>query len=180
MIEQRDILVLLANLSVVIAGFSGIVVAYVRKQGKEWDERDQFLLQVMLICCFLIFVFSLLPLTVVLFHVPEPLIWSVISVVLAAAVISTDIWIIRRVNKLGEKVREELNHPVPLLTIALVSDVVITIALFFNALNVQSVGIYVTVLIWFIIETFVSYLRLLGFARVNIDEDSKKKQNQGG
>ncbi len=72
--EASDQLVLLAELGIAYAGFLAIFLAFTRQQG-AFSAPDEVRVRAMILSSFLAVFGAVAPLSLVLFSIPEPLLW---------------------------------------------------------------------------------------------------------
>ena len=83
-VDHQDLLQTLAEVSVALAGFSGVVTVFGRRHTGEWDSADRLHLSFMLETSFAVLFLSLLPFALLAVELSPRSTWTIMSGVLAA------------------------------------------------------------------------------------------------
>ena len=160
-VEHNDILLTAAEVSISLAGFTGIIVIFARGRG-VWSTVDRFRIKAALGGSVGAAFLALLPSALILLELEGATLWRVSSGLFIAYVVSVGIWQLPDARQLSEEDIDTLKEPgrMFLLTIGWTTIVV-------HAANVvgvgmpPQVGIYFLGLFLFMIQAAFLFLRIV-------------------
>ncbi len=121
--DTSEFLLTIANLSIALIAFSTIVVALRQMTGGGLSEFQLLVVITFSVCGFSALFFSLLPILLVFFGVPESLLWRISNPLLAAAIVSTHIWYFTNRRRVAPRrkfnVTNQINRAIMLVALIL-------------------------------------------------------------
>ncbi len=162
-VDYQDLLLTLAEVSVALAGFSGVVTVFGRRRTGEWDPADRLHLSFMLETSLAALFLSILPFALLAAEVSPRSTWTVMSGVMAAFLVVADGAAIYRYRRLSSDQRMELGR---IYGIAMtLGDSSVVVLQLFNVFSAQEFFPYLIGLMWLLFGCALSFVRLLGFFR---------------
>ncbi len=153
--EHTETLTILAEVAIVIAGFAGVVSVF--RFGRHEDEgqnkSERWMLLTLIFTGVEIAAFALLPLVLNGYSIDEVQIWSISSVVLALAYILTDFVLLRWREKIPEQFRPITSFSDRVIWMG---DMILITLLLANVW-IESPGIYLTALFYWILQGMYIY-----------------------
>jgi hypothetical protein len=133
---NESILYTLAEVSVSLAGFSGVVVAFRLRGIQGWSPTELRVLWLLIGDSFLILLFSLLPIPLALANWSQDALWGFCNALLGLSFIVIDLFVFRAERRDRAK-RQHITVPVisPILYALMIAAVGMGIALLLSALN---------------------------------------------
>ena len=162
-VDHQDLLQTLAEVSVALAGFSGVVTVFGRRHTGEWDPADRLTLSFMLETSLAALFLSLLPLALLAAELSPRSTWIVMSGVLAAFLVVVDGAAISRYRRLPSDQQIALGRT--LNTASLLGDLCVVVLQLFNVFSAHEFSPYLIGLIWLLFGCALFFVRLLGFFR---------------
>ena len=161
--DHQDLLQTLAEVSVALAGFSGVVSVFGRRHTGEWDPADRLHLSFMLETSLAALFLSLLPFALLSVELPPRSTWAIMSSVLAAFLVVAFGAATYRYRRLSGDQRIGLGR-IYGAAMTLGDSSVIALQLF-NVFSAREFSLYLIGLIWLLFSCAFSFVRLLGFFR---------------
>jgi hypothetical protein len=133
---NESILYILAEVSVSLAGFSGVVVAFRLRGIQGWSPTELRVLWLLIGDSFLILLFSLLPIPLALANWSQDALWAFCNALLGLSFIVIDLLVFRAEHRDRAK-RQHITVPVisPILYALMIAAVGMGIALLLSAVN---------------------------------------------
>ena len=161
--DHQDLLQTFAEVSVALAGFSGVVSVFGRRHTGEWDPADRLHLSFMLETSLAVLFLSLLPFALLLVELPPRLTWATMSSVLAAFLVVAFAAATYRYRRLSGDQRIGLGRIYG--TAMTLGDSSVIVLQLFNVFSAREFSLYLIGLIWLLFSCAISFVRLLGFFR---------------
>jgi hypothetical protein len=169
-VEHEGLLIGIAEISIALTGFAGVVIVLGRRSSGPWPLADQFQLRSLIENGLLVVLAALLPFAVLL-HTPEPsVIWRVSSGIFGAAG-GAHAFIIqgRRQRRLRSHPEEDSNSLFPIAWAGILVPISAAVhgALLLNAAGVVfhgTFGPYLYGLLWDLCMGAVFFVRLIRFS----------------
>ncbi len=161
--DYQDLLQTLAEVSVALAGFSGVVSVFGRRRTGEWDPADRLHLSFMLETSLAALFLSILPFALLAAELSPRWTWTVMSGVLAAFLVLVDGAAIYRYRRLSSD--QQIGMGRILGTASLLGDLCVIVLQLFNVFSAREFSLYLIGLIWLLFSCAISFVRLLGFFR---------------
>jgi hypothetical protein len=169
-VEHESLLIGIAEISIALTGFAGVVVVLGRRASGPWPLADQFQLRSLIENGLLVVLAALLPFAVQQHTQESSLIWRVSSGIFGAAA-GAHAFIIqsRRQRRLRRDSQEDSNSLFPIAWVAVLVPIsaVVHGALLLNAAGVVfegTFGPYLYGLLWDLSMGAVFFVRLLRFS----------------
>ena len=160
-VEAADTLLTLAEVSLGLAGFAGIVVVFGRGPG-ALPPADSLRLAALVGASFGTLFFSLIPIALGFVGVPEPGLWQWSSAIMVVAVVPVHAVGVLRIWQFRDEILEVA--PIYLLVIAAITILANLTAQICNALGVGSLplfGVYLFGLILYLLFAATQFARML-------------------
>ena len=161
--DYQDLLQTLAEVSVALAGFSGVVSVFGRRHTGDWDPADRLHLSFMLETSLAVLFLSLLPFAFLSVELSPRSTWTIMSGIMAAYLVATFGAAAYRYRRLSSDQRTGVG-PIYGFAMAL-GDLSVVILQLFNVFSAREFSFYLIGLIWLLLSCAVSFVRLLGFFR---------------
>ena len=162
--DHQDLLQTLAEVSVALAGFSGVVSVFGRRHTGEWDPADRLHLSFMLETSLAVLFLSLLPFALLSVELTPRSTWTIMSSVLAAFLVMAFGAATYRYRRLSSGDQRMAVGRVYGIAMTLGDSSVIALQLF-NVFSAHEFSLYLIGLIWLLFSCAFSFVRLLGFFR---------------
>jgi hypothetical protein len=162
--SEEPLLLALAEVSIALTGFSGVVIFLGRRASGQWSETDQTRFWSLIECGLMALLMSLLPFAVRQLEPSPNMLWGASSGIVAVpAAISFIAWL-RRARRAMLVSDPEANPLLGLVAITGWTAVIVALAL--NALGIgleRSFGPYLMAIFWYLFLACLLFLRLLRF-----------------
>jgi len=160
-VELEKLFIALAEIGVVIAGFSGVVAVFGARSEGKWTPDDRLRLALLLVCSMTVVFFSLLPFVLAALHVPTAMVWRAGSGVLCAWLILANILSFRRLARVRHRFKLASRPWVKWL--ARIGDATAVSVLLYNVIWTAEAGPLLLVLLWLLLQSVIMFTELLGF-----------------
>jgi hypothetical protein len=160
-LEAFDTLLTLAEVSLGLAGFAGIVVVFGRGPG-VLAPADSFRLLLLVGCSFGTLFLSLIPIALGFLGVPEPDLWGWSSAIMVVGVVPAHVVGVLRMRQIREEILEVA--PIRLLGLAAFLLAANLVAQVCNSLGVGSLpmfGVYLFGLLLYLLFAAIQFARML-------------------
>ena len=169
--EGESILQTMAEVSVALAGFTGVVAAFGQRR-EQWSATDTLRFRVMLGTSLSALGFSILPFAVHHMGAEPTATWGISSAILAGFFVIMVLVDTRRMRQLGATKDAAFRMWVPLLGFSLASVAIVSQVL--NALSIgfhRSFGPYFLALCCMLLVCAIMFIRLLSFVGQRTEEE---------
>jgi len=99
--EEGDFLLTMAEIAIALIAFMNIVVALRQMGGGNLTEFQLLVVMTFSVCGFVASLFSVLPILLGYFGIPEPWIWRLCNLPLAASLIGINTWYFRKRSRIA-------------------------------------------------------------------------------
>ena len=159
--ELEKLFIALAEIGVVIAGFSGVVAVFGTRSEGRWTLDDRLRLALLLVCSMTVVFFSLFPFVLAALHVPTTVVWGTASGLLAVWLVIANILSFRRLARVRHKFKLASKPWVKWL--ARIGDAAAVGVLLYNVIWLAEAGPLLLALLWLLLQSVIMFTELLGF-----------------
>lgn len=156
--EGSDILQTIAEVSIALAGFSGIVVALGGRSGRSLSDFEMFRLRILLLASLLALGLTLLPFFWHYLRVPADVAWSICSAVVVAVMIPIVIHDTRAFRAYSNDMPKFERRAAPFVGLLGTALWVTQVA---NVIFLHEFGPFLAAPMWFVAFSALSFSRLL-------------------
>jgi hypothetical protein len=160
-LSSTDVLSLLAELAIAIAGFSGIVAVFGRRSAGKWTPADRARLVGLLTLSLTAALFSVLPLVLLSVPVSDEACWRVLGLLLAASLVHSTTNVLRLVSRTRAAPISERESSLAMLWFFIAGNGVAVIALLVNSLAWGVAWPYLAAILWELAQAAVLFARLI-------------------
>jgi len=162
-VDYQSLLLTLAEVSVALAGFSGVVSVFGRRRTEEWDPGDRLHLSFMLETSLAALFLSILPFAMFAAELSPRSTWAIMSGIFAVFLVLVVVAGLYRYRQLPSGQRMGMGRIYGV--VSTLGDLSILALQLFNALGPHEFSLYLIGLIWLLFSCALSFVQLLGFLR---------------
>jgi len=152
---------IIAEISIGLAGFSGLIVAF-RKDAGPLTNVQKYRLQILLALAFGAMFLALLPELLHYMGVPPDRLWALAALVLSCYSVVFLIWWITASNRLKAFVPEIFNwFAFSRMAAGHLIVIILQLAIIFSLLDERSPGVYLAALLWYLLHAVQQFTRML-------------------
>jgi hypothetical protein len=160
-VEYGDVLLTLAEIGISVAGFAGVVTAFGTRRSGEWTLEDRLRFSFLLVLSLTVVFFSILPFPVAALHVDGPVVWRLVSGILAVWIVIINIIAFRQLTRVRRVFKSKTHSWTKFLVRA--GELAFVLLLSFNTVYMAEAGLFLLALIWLLLQSIVMFAELLGF-----------------
>jgi|SRR5215471_6580739 len=156
-----DALGIVAQISVALVGFTGVVVAFAARASHQWSRADRFRLQMLLTTSVMPLVFSLVGLSLLAMDLPPPLAFAIGSGVAGVLGFVSGGLIVRAFVRLPRGELEQAGANRLLFHVTGVPQLAITLLQFYNAFALRAFWPFMLMIVATMLICVLQFVRLV-------------------